>query len=515
LEGVSETDSGLVTSQIRDGCTILLSPGANTIPSTSVTGTGANPVKSGYGCAAASVGAGVVIVDGFETTDLFDADSETIEEEWRDSRLGRSLGAVFAAHAAADLTQRRMKKVALILGVNGDVTSLKQQQAVMRTVEGIYKEVMETKRLLTKSEGSEDEYVFGLEDVYDVMLVELKSEEDATKVLAMAVQSAPERTPDTSALSALVSDTYSSTSKPSSLLHSVLTSPRSVTSDLLVCNSAYIQNARVIRARLAPWKQRVARNLLIEKFGAQASNLYETVLQDYDYETCSVAGGAAASYRLAQRAKLEAALSLGITNLFRKQLSILEQNSIKQLEKKLLQLRKADVLTKIGAKADAEAANARMAKEYDDKAAAIRAAAFSFDNKASDLEVPPLSLNKNAAGRELSSKLDEALSKFDSSPLAQLQDMKLMTKTTSRQAPIKKKQKGTEPSVDIGLSLVAMFRPDGYGNLQGYAGYNLGPHSITVGVQNDADSPEVMNQFGGVRPPFLRVQPKLNFDVEL
>jgi hypothetical protein len=331
----------------------------------------------------------------------------------------------------------------------------------------------------------------------------------------LASQTAKDRTPDSQALSTLVSDTFALTWKPSSLLYNVLTSPRSVASDFLVCNTAYTQNARAIRARTASWKQRVARNMLVDRFGSQATALYKAVLQNYDYETCSLAGGAAASYRLAQRAKLEESLARTISDLFTKQISLLEQSSIKQLEKRLLQLRKKDALAKVNSKADPEAAKARMAREYDDVAAAVRAAAFTFDTKGAELEVPPLSLKKSAASREMATKLDVALNKFDSNPMAQLQDMKLISKTTSRQAPIKKKQKGTEPSVDIGVSLVGMFRPDGYGNLSGYAGYTLGPHTITVGVQNDADSPEVMNQFGGVRPPFLRVQPKLNFDVEL
>ena len=67
----------------------------------------------------------------------------------------------------------------------------------------------------------------------------------------------------------------------------------------------------------------------------------------------------------------------------------------------------------------------------------------------------------------------------------------------------------------MALDMVAMIRPDGFGNLQGFAGYQLGPHSLTVGVHNDADDPGVISQFGGVRPPFLRFQPKLKLDVEL
>jgi hypothetical protein len=63
--------------------------------------------------------------------------------------------------------------------------------------------------------------------------------------------------------------------------------------------------------------------------------------------------------------------------------------------------------------------------------------------------------------------------------------------------------------------LVAMLRPDGYGNLQGFTGYQLGGNSITFGIHNDADDPQTIAQFGGVRPPLLRIQPKLRVDVEM
>jgi hypothetical protein len=43
----------------------------------------------------------------------------------------------------------------------------------------------------------------------------------------------------------------------------------------------------------------------------------------------------------------------------------------------------------------------------------------------------------------------------------------------------------------------------------------MGGNSLTFGVHNDADDPQTIAQFGGVRPPLLRVQPKLRVDVEL
>jgi hypothetical protein len=335
-----------------------------------------------------------------------------------------------------------------------------------------------------------------------------------SQVMATAYQEASDRSPSADSVSSLIMEAYSSSSKTTSLLYTVLTSPKSVTSALLLCNDSYLRNVRSLRAKLAPWKSRVTRNLLIDKFGSQATTLYNSILQNYDYETCSVAGGAAAGYRLAQRAKLAAALSRDIGELFRLQLVICEADAIKQLQRKLLKLRKAEALSKATPKQGKDVEE-RMAQSYDDNAAAVRAISFAFDTKAAELEVPPLQLSTMQARRDVAAKLYETLNGFPTSPAAQLQDMKLIEKTASRQAQIKKKQRGTEPSIDIGLNLVAMFRPDGFGNFQGFAGYNLGPYGITVGIQNDADSLEVLNQFGGMRPPFVRFQPKLNFDIEL
>ena len=147
---------------------------------------------------------------------------------------------------------------------------------------------------------------------------------------------------------------------------------------------------------------------------------------------------------------------------------------------------------------------------YDDNAAALRAASFSFDETMSELEIVQLGLTKMTLSQEMLSKLDEALLSFPESPAAKFHEMRSIKKKAAKQ-----KQKPKDKSIDIGVNLVAMVRPDGFGNLQGFAGYTMGSNGITVGVHNDADAPETLSQFGGTRPPFLRVQPKLNFDVEL
>jgi hypothetical protein len=104
---------------------------------------------------------------------------------------------------------------------------------------------------------------------------------------------------------------------------------------------------------------------------------------------------------------------------------------------------------------------------------------------------------------------------FPDSPAAKIKRSQQVQKVVSKESRNKKKKPG-QRSFGLGVDLVAMIRPDGFGSLQGFAGYALpGGNSITVGIHNDADDPQVIAQFGGVRPPLLRVQPKLRIDVEL
>ena len=76
---------------------------------------------------------------------------------------------------------------------------------------------------------------------------------------------------------------------------------------------------------------------------------------------------------------------------------------------------------------------------------------------------------------------------------------------------------GKNRAVNIGLNLVGMLRPPGFGNLQGFVGYQTGifglPLDLLFGVQNDGDSPEIMGE--DREQPILRLQPKVHFDCDL
>jgi hypothetical protein len=269
--------------------------------------------------------------------------------------------------------------------------------------------------------------------------------------------------------------------------------PPHIAQAFVLVSTAYSKHARSTRAKVAAWKSRVARGLVIDSFGAEAESLRERTLGGYDSETLATAGlPIVAARRLEMRTQLEALVDSSIRELFKAQLKNLEANTLKKF--------RAQLLRKIDTPAD---------DAPTENAAAMRAASFSFDNIVADLQVPSLSLTKDKPCREMEAKLTDELMDFPDSPQAKLKRSKKVEKVTT------KEKKPGQRSIDFGLDLIAMLRPDGFGSFQGFAGYQLGGNSVTFGVHNDADDPQVISQFGGVRPPLLRVQPKLRVDVEL
>lgn len=264
---------------------------------------------------------------------------------------------------------------------------------------------------------------------------------------------------------------------------------------VLACNDAYSRASRMSRAKLAMWKHRASRGLLVDKFGPNADSLLKRTLDLFDRDTMAAAGlPGAGEKRLEIRAQLEVRTEKMLKELYMLQMAILEKSTLKKFNNALLRKMGKDT---------------RSEEFFENNAAALSDALFAFERAASSLEVLSLALSKSKAVQDMTGKLNNALMTFTDSPAAKIKAMKKVERTVSKQ------KKPTEGSIDVALDFVAMIRPDGFGNLQGFAGYQLGPHSVTVGFHNDADDPQVISSFGGVRPPFIRVQPKLKLDVEL
>eukprot|EP00977_Amphora_coffeiformis_P005971 scaffold1271_cov167-Amphora_coffeaeformis.AAC.6 len=347
--------------------------------------------------------AGAIIVDGVTIGDL--------QAGLADSRHGRTLTALFRARM--QLMEGPPSKQTLIIAVHGSEDSFDKDA------------IVEDVHLLFEAVAAEKEGTPSFEDAYEIFVT---SAEDKSKVLSLASEASKGALSDSS-----LTESYNKV-KSSNFAALGLDTPSTAKAFVDVGN-AFGYYTRVARAKVAAWKSRVARGLLIDDFGASATELRQIVLQGFDSDTLAAAGlPLVADYRVNMRASLQAFVETGITDIF----SSLLQN----LEKKILKRFNAALLKTMNDPAESL---------MNSNAATVRRETFAFEKSVEAYAVPSLGLNKDKAIRDL----------------------------------------------------------------QGFCGYQLGGNSLTFGIHNDADDPQVIAQFGGVRPPLLRVQPKLRVDVEM
>jgi len=444
------------TVNIEDN--IISSPGASLEESTGL-------LARGIGAAAAGSIAGAVVLTGVTLAD--------VEVGLDSTRHGRTLAELFAS---ALRSEKKEGVKALIIAVQSDSPD---GSLGADDIEEVLEDIFDSVAAAVGADGE-------LGDYFSVQSTLVTSADDVAKVLSSAKSAAK----SSETLPTAFSDMYQ---RITSVADDA--DPTPVAEAILACNDAYSRASRTSRAKIASWKHRVSRNLLVPRYGAGADALLRRTLDLFDRDTMAAAGlPRAGEQRLVIRKKLQERTEGILKRLYDDQMALLEKNTLKKFQRTLL--------GRMGKDAD-------PSQFYESNAEALQTAAFAFESSASSLEVPSISLSKSKAVQEMEGKLNNALMTFPDSPAAKIKSLQRVQKTVS------KKKQPTEGSIDVALDLVAMIRPDGFGNLQGFAGYQLGPHSVTVGVHNDADDPGVISQFGGVRPPFLRVQPKLKLDVEL
>eukprot|EP00584_Thalassiosira_punctigera_P002722 CAMPEP_0172528690 /NCGR_PEP_ID=MMETSP1067-20121228/2999_1 /TAXON_ID=265564 ORGANISM="Thalassiosira punctigera, Strain Tpunct2005C2" /NCGR_SAMPLE_ID=MMETSP1067 /ASSEMBLY_ACC=CAM_ASM_000444 /LENGTH=517 /DNA_ID=CAMNT_0013312647 /DNA_START=14 /DNA_END=1567 /DNA_ORIENTATION=- len=427
------------------------------------------PLARGTGSAAAASVAGAVVLTGVTLAD--------VELGLDGTRHGRTLAEMFAS---ALRTEKKEGVTTLIVAVQSDGAEGGSLDA--EEIEEVVEEIFDG---VAAAVGADDE----LGDRFSVRSMLVSTPEDVAKVMSEA-KSAAKGSPPPKSLPTAFSDAYKRIASATDDAD-----PTPVAEALLACNDAYSRASRLSRAKIASMKHRISRNLLVPKYGYRADALLKRTLDLFDRDTMAAAGlPRAGEQRLIIRKKLQDRTEGILKRLFDDQMALLEKNTLKRFQASLLRRMAKD---------------ADPAQFYESNAEALRMATFAFGSAASSLEVPSMSLTKTKAVKEMEGKLNNALVTFPDSPAAKIKSLQKVKQTVS------KKKEPTEGSISVALDLVAMIRPDGFGNLQGFAGYQLGPHSITVGVHNDADDPGVISQFGGVRPAFLRVQPKLKLDVEL
>lgn len=258
---------------------------------------------------------------------------------------------------------------------------------------------------------------------------------------------------------------------------------------LFLVEDAYSAGVAQSEGIINQWRSRVSEGKTLANFGVRVQALIDDVKKSFFAKTlgCNV---------VRERAERAQMLVMNIRStaesLLKQQVIVLQAKTLDDFKKALVK-------------------NMRNGGGNDEDESALRVASYNFRTTVGDLENESLGLSANAAISEMISTLQTALKDFPESNQARLESLRQMDKKAKK--PPRKKGR----AVNIGLSLVGMLRPPGYGNLQGFAGYSTAafglPLDLLLGVQNDGDSPEIM---GDDREyPILRLQPKMHFDIDV
>mmetsp|Transcript_18034 Transcript_18034/g.36131 ORF Transcript_18034/g.36131 Transcript_18034/m.36131 type:complete len:295 (-) Transcript_18034:61-945(-) len=260
---------------------------------------------------------------------------------------------------------------------------------------------------------------------------------------------------------------------------------------------SYSTSLNLFTPHLQSWSSRASRGLLVPDFGAKAQKIREQVEECYDGMTLTLAATSAAERR-AMKKKLMSYVDSQISALHSTQLASAYASTRSKFKKSLLSSHRVS-------RSDGSSLSPSV-----DSSSLLRSSCFSFQTAAEKLDVPSLSLSHSPSLQSLSEDLARDLDDFPTSNAFVVKSMASIKSSASKPKP--PQERGIKPT----FHLTSMFRPDGFGNLQAFLGYSFSNgNGVTVGVCNDADSPEVMGQFGGERPPLVRVQPKVHLDVDL
>lgn len=252
------------------------------------------------------------------------------------------------------------------------------------------------------------------------------------------------------------------------------------------CDLASDAAMRMATPTLGRWTTDVDRGRDVPSFGNKASTLLSSAMDKFDTATLAHAGSPA---RTKKRAELHDTLAARLRGLFHKQILGLQNTALTKYKELLL-----SAVSSGGGGVTDEA-----------QAGALRRVDEWFSRKAEELLVPSLRMSFRPARLEVHNVLSDYTAKFKDSPTVQLQAMRRLERQASR-PPSKPR------NVSVGLGLTGAVRPRGYGNVQLVTGYSRGPHVVNMTVCNDADAAE---QEGQGKVPFFRLQPTLNFDIDL
>jgi hypothetical protein len=254
---------------------------------------------------------------------------------------------------------------------------------------------------------------------------------------------------------------------------------------------------------------------VVGKFSDRVRQLVEGVERDFVTKT---AGSVLARKRGERLNSLKEHVLTVANRLLKQQVMIVETSVVDRFKKSLLNILATSPPASSAEGGDSDRPIAQGQGEREGQA--LRKAIFDFKTQITDLEIDDLfgssasSVEKERIA-DLTELLEGTLKEFPETPVAKLEELKRVeaeAKSESAGAGAgrgrRRGRRGSKaggvgaggkkwPRVtNIALNLVGMFRPPGFGNLQGFVGYAtslLGlPLDLLLGVQNDGDSPEVI-----------------------
>ncbi|KAJ1454844.1 hypothetical protein M885DRAFT_521115 [Pelagophyceae sp. CCMP2097] len=275
------------------------------------------------------------------------------------------------------------------------------------------------------------------------------------------------------------------------------------------CDAAASELRGVAAEKVATWKRVfAARGAAPAGWATSVTEALVDAVGSYDARTLRFAE-AHSAVRLAQRDSLKAFIADAAEAVQAEHVEAMSRKHLRRLERAL-------------ARAAARAEDGALSPEAGE--ALERSAEFDFDLDVTRTELgAPLALPLGAARTAFADDARALTSGFAASPTALLLAAKAeerkankATRAARREATVADRgaNKAARPmSVACAVQLVAMLRPRGFGSLQGFCSYALGPHSILAGYANDRDMSGDMAASDA--QPLLRLQPKLNFDLDI
>ncbi|AAK39850.1 hypothetical protein (nucleomorph) [Guillardia theta] len=233
------------------------------------------------------------------------------------------------------------------------------------------------------------------------------------------------------------------------------------------------------------WSKIVNSGNYIKNFGDNVKEFIEKLNKEFNFETNN---SSCNNYMIQKSENLSESIYKKIIKLFTKQLLMLQTQALDKFK---------DVLIDIVSKSD---------NDFEiEKTKLIQKVKDWFVINSKDLRIPELNLNINNALIELEQVLTDFAQKFNDSPVYKLLSLNKINRSV-------KNSSFKQTGMIVGFGLTAAARLRGFGNFQLVSSYSHGPHVLNFSIVNDKD---IAEQEGQSKVKTFRIQPSLNFDVDL